>query len=341
MTFAMKYGKVKPTGLLQMPKLDLIVNDTQTIPHQVNHPCDVPAHLAASAEYAMLLMQRDGTHERVTLQPHFWVCMLFFQPKGRKVIADCDGELFKTGDELEALRPLKDMRPINSATSDCIPAQWGDWSPDRGTAHEETPPGTTHFKKHDSSNAYHSVELTDRTSDLSVCRARLARRIEFVLRCLCGSQGQAAMGTFYPAWSAYGNCFFVGMAWMQWWIEHIDDVLCHATDSLRCQLRFEIMYCIKQMMGLPATLKYDNVQALPTPKEEHVGFLWTPAGHCIGDKSMDFLCKLLAKPPKGGQECLRLRGSLNQCLTAFDWSTAETHFTLNIMKPLNDCIKLW
>ena len=58
----------------------------------------------------------------------------------------------------------------------------------------------------------------------------------------------AAMGTFYPAWSNYGNCFFVGTAWLQWWIEHIDDVLCFAPDEKRCQLRFEVMYCIKQMM---------------------------------------------------------------------------------------------
>jgi hypothetical protein len=339
--FARKYGKVHDNGNLVMPELDLIVNATETIPSQVQHPCDVPAHLAASAEYAIALMQQDGTHEKVEYKPSYWICMLFFQPKGRTVVAEFDGVLFKKGDVLQAVRPLKDMRVPNNATSNCVPVQWADWSPDRSTAHESIPPGTTHFKKHDSSNAYHSVVLTGRTADLSVCRARLARKIEILLRCLCGSQGQAAMGTFYPAWSAYGNCFFTGRAWLIWWIEHIDDVLCHATDAERCLLRFEIMYCVKQMMGLPATLKYDNINSLPNPKEEHVGFLWTPKGHCIGDKSVEFLSKMLAVQPTGGVLAMRLRGSLNQCLTAFDWSKEEIHFILRIMKPINDAITDW
>lgn len=46
--------------------------------------------------------------------------MLFFQPKGRKVVAEFDGKLFKTGDELEALRPLNDLRAPNAATSECV-----------------------------------------------------------------------------------------------------------------------------------------------------------------------------------------------------------------------------
>ena len=267
--------------------------------------------------------------------------MLFFQPKGRTVVAEFDGELFKCGDVLQAVRPLKDMRAVNAATANCVPKQWGEHSPGRMVANESIPKGTTHFKKHDSSNAYHSVVLTSEAADMSVCKARLVRKIEVLLRCLCGSQGQAAMGTFYPAWSNHGNCFFVGTAWLLWWIEHIDDVLCFASDEIRCQLRFEIMYCIKQMMGLPATLKYDNITASPVYKEEHVGFLWTPAGHCIGDKSLEYLKILLADPPGGGVQCMRLRGSLNQSLTAFDWTKAEKHFILNIMAPINDCITEW
>jgi len=282
-TFAARYGTITEAGLLKMPELDLIVNDQNTIPFQVPHPCDVPAFLAASAEYAMELMLRDGTHQKVGYKPCYWICMLFFQPKGRKVIAEFDGELFRKGDELEALRPLKDQRPVNAATVKCVPKQWGEHSPDRSTVFEMVPVDTTHFKKYDAKDAYHTVELTARTADLSVSRCRLMRKIEFLLRSLRGSQGNAAMGTFFPAWSYSGNCFFLGTAWQQWWLEHIDDALAHAPSADRCQLRYEILVAVKHMMGLKHTPKYDSISSSCTPREEHVGFLWTPKGHCIGD----------------------------------------------------------
>ena len=338
LNFAKKYATVRTDGVTIMPKLDLILNTNQTVPFQVSHPCDVPAHLAASAEYAIALMVKAMTHAKVSYDPNFWICMLFFQPKGRKVTAEFDGVLFKKGDELEALRPLVDHRPVNSATSANLPAQWGEWSPDRMLAHESVPPDTTHFKKHDSSNAYHAVSLTERSKHYSVCKARLIRKMVFLLQCQCGSQGSAPMGTFYPAWSNYGNCFFIGTAWLQWWLEHVDDVLVHAASQERCQLRFEIMFAIKQAIGLPATEKYDAINAACTSKEEHVGFLWTPQGHCIGDKSLHFLMELLSQTPGGGVQAMRLRDSINQCISAFEWTVEERHYILLIMGPINDCI---
>ena len=101
--FAKRYGKVKEDGNLIMLELHMFADSHQTIPHQVAHPCDVPGKLAASAEYCMELMQRDGTHEKVDYRPHYWICMLFFQPKGRTVVAEFDGVLFKKGNVLQAV----------------------------------------------------------------------------------------------------------------------------------------------------------------------------------------------------------------------------------------------
>ena len=39
-----------------------------------------------------------------------WICLCFFQKKGRTVIAQFDGASYKKGDVLEAMRPLRDYR---------------------------------------------------------------------------------------------------------------------------------------------------------------------------------------------------------------------------------------
>jgi len=338
--FAKSYGKIRAdTGNLIMPKLDPVPNQCETLNYQVEHECDVPAHLAASAEYCMALMCKDGSHEKVEWKHNYWIVMLFFQPKGRKVIAEFDGQLFKRGDELEALRPLKDLRSVNTATSDCVPIHWSDWSPDRMLVCRAVPEDTTRFKPYDAQTAYHSVETSERLADMCVSKARILRRIITLLRAKRGSQGLAAMGTFFPAWSNHGNTFFVGTAWLHWWLEHVDDVLVFAPNDDRCQLRWEIMSCVKQLMGLTCSDKM--IEVAPSFSAEHVGFLWTPKGHCIGDKAVTFLSKMLTVRPKGGVEAMRLRGCIDQSMSAFDWSSEETNYSLILLAPLNDCIAQW
>ena len=61
-------------------------------------------------------MTMDGTHDLPIPDADMWISMLFFQPKGRQVNAEFDDPwwgLYKKGDVLEALRPLKDQRDLN------------------------------------------------------------------------------------------------------------------------------------------------------------------------------------------------------------------------------------
>ena len=124
--------------------------------------------------------------------------------------------LYKKGDELEALRPLKNQKPVNAACAGNLPLHWAEYSPDRMTEYRKIPNGTKFFKKHDVHDAYHAVDLHDASKNLCVSKCRLLGRIIVLLRALCGSQGNAWMGTFFPAWIAYCYNFFLGDAWLEW-----------------------------------------------------------------------------------------------------------------------------
>jgi len=50
--------------------------------------------------------------------------MLFFKKKGRTVVAEFDGESYKVGDILEALRPLRNYTPLNATIAAGLPAWW-------------------------------------------------------------------------------------------------------------------------------------------------------------------------------------------------------------------------
>ena len=97
------------------------------------------------------------------------VCFSFL--RGRKRIAEFDDpyfNLYKKGDELEALRPLKIQKPVNAACAGNLPLHWAEYSPDRMTEFCKIPHGTKFFKKHDVHDAYHAVDLHDASKNLCV-----------------------------------------------------------------------------------------------------------------------------------------------------------------------------
>lgn len=338
------------TGLFITPKMRMVLNEQETIPYKVPHACDVPALLTASAAYQIAKMcSVNEMGRRSHDMPNgttamMWVCMLFFQPKGRKVEAEFDDPywgLYKKGDMLEAVRPLKNMKPVNAACSDKLPMQWSEFSPDRMTEYRKIPHNTTHFKKHDASDAYHAVDLEGDTCDLCVSKCRLLGRIIVFLRALCGSQGNAWMGTFFPAWIAYCYSFFLGDAWMEFWLQHTDDSLCHGSDEDICQLRWELMYACQVLSGLSPTAKYDSVGIPPVMEDDHVGLHWTGQGHRVADKSVELMKLLIQKVPQGGVQAQKLRGLINQSLTLLAWTQETKHQRMKVMIPINETVAKW
>ena len=215
LNFTRKHCKTNGTGdRLDMPVLHLIPKADQTVPHQISHAGHVPARLAPSAAYQIDKMLRDGTHVEINYSPDLWISLLFFQPKGRTEIAKWDGDLYKAGDELESLRPLKDMRAVNAAHF--VPTQWSEHSPDRMVDHRKIPDGTTMYKKLDSEAAYHATALSEATQEMCACQATLLGKICKLLMSKFGVQGLAAMGAFFPVWTHFGYCTLFGRAWYEW-----------------------------------------------------------------------------------------------------------------------------
>ena len=296
----------------------------------------MPAKLAASSDYAVDELVREGSHKKVSYYPSYWICLLFFQLKGRQVIAKYDGGLYKKGGLLESLRPLKDARPVNSATADHLPLQWAEHSPDGKTAEQWIPVGTTHFKCYDSANAYHFVMLALASQKFRVSTCRLLKAIQIYLMALGGSQGLAAMGTFFPAWVRHGYSFFFGLSWLLWIIQHVDNGMAFGPDEARTEMRWTLMVAAQEMMRLQATTKQSFQLA---QKAEHVGMFCTPQGICIGDKALNFLIEVMGVIPGGVRQLQRLRGVINASVSAFEFSPAEKlHLNNEIMAQLNENI---
>jgi hypothetical protein len=349
--FAERANKIrKRDGLFDAPKMELVLNRHETLAYKVPHACDVPALLASSAAYQIALMVRKDRRGRQShdmppaITQDMWVCMLFFSPKGRKVIAEFDDpyfNLYEKGDELEALRPLKNQKPVNAACAENLPSHWAEYSPDRMTEYRKIPHGTKFFKKHDVHDAYHAVDLHDDSKNLCVSKCRLLGRIIVLLRALCGSQGNAWMGTFFPAWIAYCYNFFLGDAWLEWWLQHCDDTLCHGTTEEICQVKWEAMYAIQTLCGMTATTKFDSRATLPVGADDHVGLYWTPQGHRVSDKSVETMKILLMREPKGGVQVTKMRGLIMQCLTLLAWTQDTKHKRLHVMAPINLAVTVW
>ena len=104
--FAKFSSMVKPDF---MPRIPILVKEGHDIlPFQTRAPGVVPPTLQISADYKVEQMIRSGTHKRVAYSKEIWLMLVFFKPKLRSEIAEFDGPNWKSGDVLEALRPLVD-----------------------------------------------------------------------------------------------------------------------------------------------------------------------------------------------------------------------------------------
>lgn len=332
-------GLLLPNGKMDTPKLHMTTSSTETLPSRVQHDCAVPAKLTAAASYCIQNLVRDGSHTLPSFDPDMWLSMLFFQPKGRTEVAEYDDLLwgfFKKGDKLEALRPLKDLRVPNRAGEAEIPEHWSVSSPDRFVSTRHVPKGTTKFKPYDAKHAYHAVRLDDESKKHAVSTCKLVA-ILVILQAECGSQGNNWMGTYFPAWLDYIFTVLLCMAHYSWVLKLIDDMLCHAPDEERCQLRFEVVHAVMHLAGFSHTDKYQEaIQAPCVDTVVHAGIKWTPDGHCISDEVIDVLRVLLSQTPKSGKHLLKIRGMINQCTTAFVWSSDDRHSFIRLMAPIND-----
>ena len=163
---------------------------------------------------------------------------------------------------------------------------------------------------------------------------RLLKTIQIYLMALGGSQCLAAMGTFFPAWIRHGYCFFFGLSWLLWFIQHVDDGMAFDLDKARTEMRWALMVAAQEMMGLQATTK-KSIQL--TKKAEHVGVFWTPHGICIGDTALNFLIEVMGVISGGKGQLQRLREVINASVSTFEFSpTEKLHLNNQIMAQLNE-----
>ena len=198
-----------------MPRIPTFVKDgCNSIPFQTRAPGTVPQKLQAAADYKVACMLRAGTHKVIGYSADIWLMLLFFKPKGRKVIAEFGGPTWNKGDELEALRPLVDYRPSNWAQY--YPVYLVEWSPDNRLNISMIPPDTTHVADHDSSDAYHAM-LNDELGKKMGCSKYKDSQSETVyLEPQCCQQGQAASAIWFSPWIRYGYTIFIGPNHIFW-----------------------------------------------------------------------------------------------------------------------------
>lgn len=198
-----------------VPKLNLasMVATHNTVSHQTKAPRHVKAGLGPSADYCVDSQIQDKTHIEVQYDPKFWVYLLFFKKKGRTVVAEFDGESYKVGDVLEALRPLRNYTPLNAAIAAGLPEWLAQFCPDIEAIRNMFPKAVKWMAVFDCKNAFHRVGLHEDSRTLCVSKYGSAKGKERLIRAIGGDQGVSAVALFYTLWVRSGYNHFFREAW--------------------------------------------------------------------------------------------------------------------------------
>ena len=324
--FAQFSGMVAPDF---MPKIPIFVKEGHgIIPFQTRAPGTVPARLQSSADYKVACMLRAGTHKVRQYSPKIWIMLLFMKSKHRPVIAEFDGPTWKKGDELVAVRPLVDFRPSNQAQY--YPPWLIEWAPDNRYNIMMIPPGTAWFADHDCSDAYHSMKCSDKAKDMGCSKYRNSAQQEVILEPQCCQQGQASSAAYFSPWVRFGYTHFVGENYIHYWSDFSDDSMAFGADEDECLLRYNILGCIKVIMGL-----YPQLKRSPScSTEKHwAGLVWSVKGICISDTARVAIIEACGITPRGTTQMRRLRGMIQSGILGFDLSAGQLRAFVESMAP--------
>ena len=317
-----------------MPRIPIFVKEGyDIIPFQTRAPGSVPPKLQISADYKVECMIRAGTHKRIPYSKDIWIMLLFFKPKLRPEYAEFDGPHWKIGDELQALRPLVDYRPSNSAQY--YPPWLVEWSPNNKLNIAAIPPGTRYWADHDSTDAYHAMQLEEKGKKMSCSKYRDADGNDVYLEPQCCSQGQASSAAWFSPWSKYGYNCFIGPHHSAFWMDFSDDSCAFGVDEQQCLLRYSILGIIKVLMGMKPQLK----RSPSCTTEKHwAGLVWSVRGVCISDTARQAIIEACSITPRGVTQMRRLRGQIQSGLLGFDLNPASLSEFVKLMIPINDAI---
>ena len=257
--------------------------------------------------------------------------LLFFKLKNRKVTAEFDGPTWKKGDQLEALMPLTDFRPWNSAT--WYSEYYLEHSPVITELSTRLSPDTLAVADLDCKDAYHAMLLADDTVK-PCCQYTDAEGIA-VHEIQVMSQGQAHSAVVFPCWVRHGMGIFLGSHLEAWWLNLIDDFLVHGPFADRCEDRYVTLCCLLCLMNLKTQPKRS-----PSVSTEKVwaGLNWTIRGMCITEDARNQLVAGAAKKIGGVNQARSLRGHVQQCSLGFTWSWEELNMLTKLQMPWNQAI---
>jgi hypothetical protein len=329
--FALFSGMVAPDF---MPKIPIFIKEGHgIIPFQTRAPGTVPARLQSSADYKVACMLRAGTHKVRQYSPKIWIMLLFMKSKHRPIVAEFDGPTWKKGDELVAVRPLVDFRPSNQAQY--YPPWLIEWAPDNRYNIMMIPPGTAWFADHDCSDAYHSMKCSDEAKDMGCSKYRNSAQQEVILEPQCCQQGQASSAAYFSPWVRFGYTHFVGENYIHYWSDFSDDSMAFGADEDECLLRYNILGCIKVIMGL-----YPQLKRSPScSTEKHwAGLVWSVKGICISDTARIAIIEACGITPRGTTQMRRLRGMIQSGILGFDLSAGQLRAFVDLMAPINAAI---
>ena len=329
--FALFSSMVKPDF---MPRIPIFVKKGHgIIPFQTRAPGTVPAKLQVSADYQVARMLRAGTHKVIDYSPDIWLMLLFWKSKLRSVTAEFDGPNWKKGDELIAVRPLVDFRASNAAQY--YPPWLIEWAPDNRYNIGLIPPGTTHFADHDSSDAYHSMKCTEEAKKMGCSKYKNSLQQDVILEPQCCQQGQAASAAYFSPWVRFGYTQFIGQNHIHFFLDFSDDSLAFGNGEEECLLRYNILGCMKVIMGLHPQLKRS-----PSCSTEKywAGLQWSVKGICISDTATQAIIAACSITPRGTTQMRRLRGMIQSGILGFDLSAGQLRVFVDLMAPINAAI---
>ena len=329
--FALFSSMVKPDF---MPRIPIFVKKGHgIIPFQTRAPGTVPAKLQVSADYQVARMLRAGTHKVIDYSPDIWLMLLFWKSKLRSVTAEFDGPNWKKGDELIAVRPLVDFRASNAAQY--YPPWLIEWAPDNRYNIGLIPPGTIHFADHDSSDAYHSMKCTEEAKRMGCSKYKNSLQQDVILEPQCCQQGQAASAAYFSPWVRFGYTQFIGQNHIHFFLDFSDDSLAFGNGEEECLLRYNILGCMKVIMGLHPQLKRS-----PSCSTEKywAGLQWSVKGICISDTATQAIIAACSITPRGTTQMRRLRGMIQSGILGFDLSAGQLRVFVDLMAPINAAI---
>ncbi|KAF4655684.1 hypothetical protein FOL47_009330 [Perkinsus chesapeaki] len=285
----------------EAPVLDFSIPEALAkSPFQCSAPYGVPSGLWPGTMKRVNEELEMGNWVQTKLGPEQWVSACFPKSKGRTYTDD-------RGIDREEVRLLIDLRRLNSVI--CIPHYYRVDGQSKEVFLREVPETSRYFCTVDVSNAFSTIRVSERSSNLLCLRLGDA-----YYRSLVALQGLSISPLYWRFHLRHGLVTILGPEVLEYTAIFVDDILIYAPTRELCEHRRRLICCALWALDKQISSK---VPAEVREYADCIGFRWSQGGVVMTEHNEAKLRRALSANPSSAPHLRRVIGSIKYASTAF------------------------